>query len=221
MTDRYLPPPDPQLERLLREQPVTPLTEAQRAEHRAALRAAMARDAAAPGGVPAPSVPSARSVPLAEGLPPTRTVPAARPKPPARRRWSRGWVVPLAAALVLTTGTAATGFFTRSGPADTTLVRCFSTAEPPFTSGTPGTVEVGYGSGAGSVDESAAKAVELCSLAWQEGTLVVPASIAEGASAGPVPVPPMQACVLPDGFVGVFPGDPTVCLQLGLASSTA
>ena len=102
------------------------------------------------------------------------------------------------------------------------MVRCFSTAEPPFTSGAPGTVEVGYGSTSGTVEESAAKAVELCGLAWAEGTLPLQSSSgAEGASATPAPVPELHACVLPDGYVGVFPGGPTVCIELGLASSTA
>ena len=37
----------------------------------------------------------------------------------------------------------------------------------------------------------------------------------------PQPVPELQACILPDGIVGVFPGDDRTCTQLGLPGSAA
>ena len=37
----------------------------------------------------------------------------------------------------------------------------------------------------------------------------------------PQPVPELQACILPDGIVGVLPGDERTCTQLGLPGSAA
>lgn len=47
-------------------------------------------------------------------------------------------------------------------------------------------------------------AVETCAQLWREGHI------------GSGPVPPLQACVLREGAIGVFPGDdPSVCAGLG------
>jgi hypothetical protein len=49
--------------------------------------------------------------------------------------------------------------------------------------------------------------VDACAALWRDGTLGSPGSTGSA-------VPPLVACVLPSGAVGVFPGGPSTCAQL-------
>jgi hypothetical protein len=139
-----------------------------------------------------------------------------------RRRWRRGGITLLAGGLVLAGAGAATAFLTRAQPDDPEIVRCFSMAAPPFTSGAPGSYDASYGPGDGTLDQSAALAIELCGYGWAEGRLPWPETKPPGyTNPDPQPVPELQACILPDGIVGVFPGDERICTQLGLPGSAA
>ena len=110
----------------------------------------------------------------------------------------------------------------RAQPDDPEIVRCFSVAAPPFTSGAPGSYDASYGPGDGTLDQSAALAIELCGYGWAEGRLPWPETKPPGyTNPQPQPVPELQACILPDGIVGVFPGDERTCTQLGLPGSAA
>ncbi|MBK5224486.1 MAG: hypothetical protein JJE52_16745 [Acidimicrobiia bacterium] len=51
--------------------------------------------------------------------------------------------------------------------------------------------------------------IEGCEQLWNEGQFVE--------LGGPSGVPPLAACIGPNGAVEVFPGEPTVCEELGLA----
>lgn len=186
---------EPRVEALLRHEPILGLPEDVRAAHKQALRAQIAVDPAA-STTPAP----------------------ARP----RRRWRRGGITLLAGGLVLAGAGAATAFLTRAQPDDTQIVRCFSIADPPFTSGAQGSYDASYGPGDGTLDQSAALAIELCAYGWAEGRLPWPETKPPGyTNPEPQPVPELQACILPDGIVGVFPGDERTCPQLGLPESAA
>lgn len=184
---------EPRVEALLRNEPIPGLPEEVRAAHKQALRDLVAAD------------------------PATTTTPT-----PPSRRWRRGGITLLAGGLVLTGAGAATAFLTRAQPDDPQVVRCFSTAAAPFTGGAPGSYDASYGPGDGTLDQSAALAVELCGYGWAEGRLPWPETKPPGyTNPQPQPVPESQACILPDGIVGVFPGDERTCTRLGLPDSAA
>lgn len=154
-------------------------------------------------------------------------------RPRKRRHARRGLVAALASLGLLVTGGAATAFLLRAQPQTQTIVRCFNQASPPFAEGTPGTYQVKLVNRAtADATMTAAAAVELCARAWQRGAMAVPspdvsspatATPATGTASGSTipanPVPPLVACVLPEGTVGVFPGDQETCLRLGLPIS--
>ena len=136
------------VEALLRNETVPGLPEEVRLAHKQALRAAIAAD---PATTPAPA-------------------------PDRRRWWRRGGITLLAGGLVLAGAGAATAFLTRAQPEDPEIVRCFTVAAPPFTSGAPGSYDASYGPGDGTLDKSAALAIELCGYGWAEGRLPSPES---------------------------------------------
>ena len=188
---------EPRVEALLRNEPIPGLPERVRVAHKRALRDLVASDPASPT---------------------TATPPVARP----RRRWRRGGITLLAGGLVLAGAGAATAFLTRAQPDDPEIVRCFSVAAPSFTSGAPGSYDVSYGPGDGTLDQSAKLAIELCGYGWAEGRLPWPETKDPGyTNPDPQRVPELQACILPEGIVGVFPGDERTCTQLGLPGSAA
>jgi hypothetical protein len=188
---------EPRVEALLRHESIPGLPEDVRAAHKKTLRAQIAAD-------PATSTTSAHT--------------GARP----RRRWRPGGITLLAGGLLLVGAGAATAFLTRAQPDDPEIVRCFSIAAPPFTSGAPGSYDASYGPGDGTLDQSAALAIELCGYGWAEGRLPWPETKPPGyTNPDPQPVAELQACILPDGIVGVFPGDQRTYTQLGLPESAA
>jgi hypothetical protein len=185
---------EPRVEALLRADPITPLPEGVRAAHKQALRTLITTDPA---------------------ITPTR---ATRP----HRRWRRGGITLLAGGLVLAGAGGATAFLSRAQPEDPEIVRCFTVAAPPFTTGAPGTFDASYGPGDGTLDQSASRAIELCGYGWAEGRLPWPETKDPGyLNPEPQPVPKLQACILPEGIVGVFPGEPGTCTRLGLPESAA
>lgn len=187
---------EPRVEALLRSDPITPMSEDQRASHKQALRALVAADSA--------SAPS-----------PDRLT-----RPRARGR--RAGIALVAGGLVLAGAGSATAFLTRAVPEEPRVVRCFSVAAPPFTFGAPGSYDASYNPGDDTLEQSAAYAIELCGYGWAEGRLPWPESKPPGyANPQPQPVPELQACVLPEGIVGVVPGDSGTCLRLGLPESAA
>ena len=186
---------EPRVEALLRTEPIPPLPERVRIAHKQGLRALVAAD------------------------PAFATMPVAAPGR-ALRRWRRAGIALLAGGLVLAGAGAATAFLTRAQPDDAEVVRCFSVAAAPFISGAPGSYDASYGPGDGTVDQSAARAIELCGSGWADGRLPWPETKPpDHANPGPQPVPGLQACILPDGIVGVFPGDQHICARLGLPAS--
>jgi hypothetical protein len=70
-----------------------------------------------------------------------------------------------------------------------------------------------------SGDDTAHQALQLCAAEWTSGALVSTPPYAGTPGPTPVPAPPLVACVLPSGAVGVFPGPPQTCADLGLPAS--
>lgn len=185
------------VEALLRSEVIEPLSEQVRTAHKQQLRAMMAADAV--------SSPTA--------------VPTARR---AGRWWRRGGAGLLAAGLIVAGAGAATAYLTHAQPDDPAVVRCFSVAAPPFTGDAPGSYDASLGAEDGSLGQSAAVAIELCGYGWAEGRLPWPESKPPGyVNPEPQTVPELQACILPDGIVGVFPGGDLTCSRLGLPRSSA
>ena len=183
------------VERLLRDHPPAALPDDLRDAHRRQLRALVA----------------------AEPVPATTTFERRR-----RRRWRSGGTVVLIGGLVIASGGAVAAFVMRALPDDPTLVRCFSVAAPPFATGAPGTIDASLAED-DSLVQSAARAIELCGYYWADGALPWPETKGptDSPPGGSNPVPDLQACILPDGIVGVFPGDDQTCTALGLPSSSA
>ena len=94
------------------------------------------------------------------------------------------------------------------------VAHCYPTATTDLDDVAPGPDVAAVG------EDTAAAAIELCAAEWRSGALTSTAPYT--GSPGPVPylVPPLVACVLPAGTVGVFAGPPGTCARLGLATST-
>ncbi len=189
---------EPRVESLLRSAAISPLSEHQRVAHKQALRALVGAD-------------------------PDRASSLSKPQPVRPLgRWRRAGIVLVSGGLVLAGAGTATGFLTRAEPEERRVVRCFSVAAPPFTLGAPGSYDISYSDADDSVEQTAAYAIELCGAGWEEGSMPWPETKPPGyVSPEPQPVPELQACILPEGIVGVFPGDPGTCLRLGLPTSAA
>jgi hypothetical protein len=119
-----------------------------------------------------------------------------------RRRWRgrTGGAIIVAVVVAGSASGAAAWIATRS-PTVTTTVGCYSevSLHP------KATVVVAAGSGT---------AVQACRSVWATGSFARPGA----------PVPPLAACVLPTGYVGVFPatgGDPCATLGLPVASGAS
>lgn len=109
------------------------------------------------------------------------------PSPRRRRRRTAA----LAGVVVLgVSAVAAAAFVARRQPTTTINVGCYAEARLDADTAVVATEPGG--------------AVETCAQLWREGHI------------GRGPVPPLQACVLRQGAIGVFPGDdPSVCADLG------
>ncbi len=125
-------------------------------------------------------------------------------------------------ALVVAGGGLAVAL-TKAQPSETTFVRCF--ALPTTDYGNPAySLDVGLAVAVSdpSTATTAASALDVCGGTWFRGELSTTAPyIVPIPPGGGSPVPNLVACVLPDGFVGVFPGPEGTCAALGLAVSGA
>lgn len=135
--------------------------------------------------------------------------------------WSqrRAILVVSLAAMITSVGGAAVAYLHQASPTHVDMVRCFGVAAPPFAPG-PDNIS---GVRGGATEDSAHAAIDLCAAEWGDGVLPDPQSAdpVRLPSGGPFPVPELHACVLPDGYVGVFPGGKSVCLNLGLPKALA
>jgi hypothetical protein len=102
-------------------------------------------------------------------------------------------------------------------PSEPSVVRCFAVATTEVDD-----AELGFDLGVaaspgGAVASVAAQAIDQCGQAWSRGELSSTAPyLPQDFPGGGQPVPHLVACVLPAGFVAVFPGPVGTCAALGL-----
>ena len=128
-------------------------------------------------------------------------------------------------AVLVVGGVAAAGSILSARSADDRgSARCYSAVSSDFGDGFPGTtVGVAVAPGRSAADVPS-QVLEVCSSVWAAG-LFRPggpqASAAPGQRSGTLPtdlpVPELDACVLPSGQAAVFPGPAGTCARLGLA----
>lgn len=122
-------------------------------------------------------------------------------------------VVGTGVAVAIGTSAGAYAYVQHSVPVtDKTSARCYTADN---TSG-GGYVTIGEppgGGGKGPIDD----ALAACAAFWRQG-IVRPgatAPVPPGPANKAYPVPPLVACVMPDGTAAVFPGQPGTCAALG------
>jgi hypothetical protein len=149
---------------------------------------------------------------------------AVREARPVRSRRIR-YALTGAGAAVLVAGGGAVAYSSLSSSApvvDRASARCYSIASYHAGNNFPGTT-VSSASAAGQSGQSqVANALDVCTDLWRQGFLQlgVASVTAHPDTAVAHPVPPLAACVLPDGRAAIFPGGPTTCAHLGLAAAT-
>ncbi len=139
-----------------------------------------------------------------------------------RRRWQRPLAVSVATALA-GTAVAAGSYVAFRSPTELRYAQCYSSV----TADTDYRTTLAIGS-AHRADEAIPPPVEVtnaigsCGNLWSQGVLRkdVPMSVEPTPAPGTAPVPPLVACTLPDGSVGVYPGDESTCRTLGLPSAS-
>jgi len=194
---------DDELDGLLRRLPAPGVPPETRARHLEQLRAAMAEpvDSVLPGDPIQPAEHDAG-----------RTRPSAFVRRTAWSRRRRVVVALTATGVVLVGGTAAATLAWQRAPVRN-IAHCYPFVTTDFFNPIYGP-DTSDASG-----DSASSAIEACRGAWAQGLLRSTPPYDGLKPPVPAPPPPLVACVLPNGVVGVFPGPPSTCGRLGLATS--
>jgi len=141
---------------------------------------------------------------------------------PRRPGWTRP-VVAVAGVALVGTGVAATGYVVYRAPSVKTQVRCYSAATADVAYSTTLVVAAPVRPGERTSRSVPIRdAVGACAQQWRDRILIrnrpVAATVPDpGARAA---VPPLVACTLPRGDVGVYPGDADTCRSLRLPNTT-
>ncbi len=202
---------DDQLDRLLRRLPAPGVPDEVRDRHLAQLREVMAAEStparpsrpASPAGPDEPDEPRGRTL---------RRRRRARGPLPRRRRVV---VALVAAGAVVLSGTAAATIAWQRAH-DRSEVHCYPIWTTDFDNPSLG------GDAISIPQDSASVAIDMCRSFWAQGylTSIPPYTEPKGQSPVPAVPPPLIACVLPKGIVGVFPAvNQETCAQLGLPTS--
>lgn len=155
-----------------------------------------------------------------------RALPNDEPAVPAanQRRRHRGLVViGISTAIVLAAGggtAAALGLFGRAPTADTSSAFCYATTNLDDESVNNRT-EFALGDGqTQELGDAAAAGLDICAIYWRSGLFTIGGATNPDVlpTGGTQEVPPLVACVLPNGQAGIFPGDTTTCENLGLST---
>lgn len=147
-----------------------------------------------------------------------------KPRKSRHRGWKK-WAIVLSATVGLSAaglGTAAAlGAFTP--PTDRRVASCFTTVDLHDPANREDfAVATSPDDSNPSLHDAAASALDICAGGWQQGRF---SATDPKISLDPKPapwdyrVPSLVACVLPDGTVGVFPGDATTCASLDLPTA--
>lgn len=163
-------------------------------------------------------------VPPARSLPPARRAAelelihslATAPEPSSSNRS----LALLAGGVALATATgAAFGLLGSGAASDRSEVRCHTTVEAARGVGFAGAGVVLLAPLEVAPDQefvAIRSAVGLCGELWEQGVLRPGAQQAMEPTGRIEPVPPLTACLTPDGVAAVFPTDLDVCASLGL-----
>lgn len=165
--------------------------------------------------------------------PPTRPLPAWRRdtmrrqletlvrEHPGRRAWRKPTVLAGAAAVVIGTSTGAIAYVQQSQPVTNKgEARCYTVASLAGGDNFQGTTIAAAATPGSKAQVN--RAVSVCAALWRQGFLLPGAA---GIARSPDTterhrVPPLIACVMPDGTAAVFPGDSRTCAKLGLPRAT-
>lgn len=139
-----------------------------------------------------------------------------------RRRWQRPLVAGLATA-VAGTAVAAGSYVAFRQPTEFRYAQCYSsvTADTDYRT-TLGIAKAQRADANTPEPAEVENAIGSCGNLWSQGVLRkdVPMSVAPTPIPGTAPVPRLVTCTLPDGAVGVYPGDESTCRRLGLPSAS-
>jgi len=128
-------------------------------------------------------------------------------------------VIGAVAGITLAGGvTAAAVFLQPQNPTVRDQARCYSAISKDFSESFAGASITILRANGGGVADAPDQVIEACAAGWRQGTLGQ-AAVGPGIPrpTGPLPVPALVACVLPDGEAAVFPGGSNTCTDLGLA----
>jgi len=148
--------------------------------------------------------------------------PAPKPHTPRARRliWLGAAITVLAGAGA---GTAAALGLFAAPPTDRGIAHCYTTADLNDPNNhTDFAVMQTPSDTAPSLHDAAASALDICRGGWLQGRFsATDPKIVRTPQAPPwnYPVPPLVACVLPSGQVGVFPGPSETCGNLSLPNA--
>jgi hypothetical protein len=128
-----------------------------------------------------------------------------------------------AAAVAVGTSAGAYAYVQHSEPVtDRSGARCYTVAS--LSAGPESFTTIAEATVVGSLRPAQVNnALGVCAAMWRQGILHPgpqgARSPATPDSAGSSPVPPLAACVLPNGTAAVFPGTRSICATLGLPSA--
>ena len=137
--------------------------------------------------------------------------------PDRQRRKRRFAVAGAGVAVVLCTSAGAFAYVQQSQPVTNKgEARCYTVASLAGGDHFHGTTIAAAGKPGSTTQVN--QAVSVCAALWRQGFLVPGAATVGSPRSGTAdrPVPPLAACVMPDGTAAVFPGDSRTCARLGL-----
>jgi len=191
---------DDDIDRMLRLLPAPGVPDDVRERHLALLREVIGADIEAAS----PAAPATRTL--------LRRPRAHRPyRSPSRRRRVVLAVV-VATAIVVSGTAAATIAWVRAN--DRTKIHCYPILTQDFDNPALG------GDAVSITSDTVAHAIDICRSEWEQGYLTSTPPYIDNGTPVPTTAPPLIACVLPSGVVGVFPArNHETCQSLGLPSS--
>jgi len=143
-----------------------------------------------------------------------------------RGRHRRPLLIAASAAIVAVgTSAGAYAYVQHSSPVtDKSEARCYTVAS--LSSGPESFTTIAQATPAGSTRPARVdNALSVCGALWRQGILRPGPQGASGSitpgQAGALPVPPLTACVLPDGTAAVFPGTHSTCATLHLPNASS
>lgn len=159
-----------------------------------------------------PEETQSRHLAYLRSLPETAEVHTLRPR---RRKYVLTGVAVVVVAVAAGGGVAA-AFGAFSTPTDTSTAFCY--ASPNLDDSGSNRVEFAAAGTPERPGDATSVGLDVCAAYWRSGVFNSNGTVNadQAPTGGSLPVPHLVACVLPDGQVGIFPGNTTTCTGLGL-----